>query len=179
MIAKLYLKGWFTIDLFAILPFDLMFGGGGLNQIVRITRISKMYKLVKLTRLVRILKIFKESNKMFKYMENYLNIGVGFQRLLGFVLSFFMIIHIVACLWIMTVQFNDSSEGTWMEGDIFEMNPPEKYLTSIYFTVTTITTVGYGDVSISTKVEKIFCIITMLTGVIAFSFASGSLASIL
>lgn len=179
VIAKLYLKGWFTIDLFAILPFDLMFGGGGLNQIVRITRISKMYKLVKLTRLVRILKIFKESNKMFKYMENYLNIGVGFQRLLGFVLSFFMIIHIVSCLWIMTVQFNESSEGTWMEGDIFEMNPPEKYLTSIYFTVTTITTVGYGDVTISTKFEKIFCIITMLTGVIAFSFASGSLASIL
>ena len=66
-----------------------------------------------------------------------------------------------------------------MEGDIYEMDPPEKYLTSIYFTVTTITTVGYGDVSISTKIEKIFCIITMLTGVIAFSFASGSLASIL
>ena len=176
----MYLKGWFTIDLFAIIPFDLFFGGNGLNQMVRITRISKMYKLVKLTRLVRILKIFKESNKMFKYMENYLNIGVGFQRLLGFILSFFMIIHIVACLWIMTVQFNDNAgEGTWMEGDIMEMDPPEKYLTSIYFTVTTITTVGYGDVSITTKMEKIFCIIIMLTGVIAFSFASGSLASIL
>ena len=62
-----------------------------------------MYKLVKITRLLKILKIFKESNKMFKYMENYLNIGVGFQRLLGFMLSFFMIIHIVACLWILTV----------------------------------------------------------------------------
>ena len=66
-----------------------------------------------------------------------------------------------------------------MEGQIYEMPAPEKYLTSIYFTVTTITTVGYGDVSISTKLEKIFCIVTMLTGVIAFSFASGSLASIL
>ena len=66
-----------------------------------------------------------------------------------------------------------------MEGDIYQMVSSEKYLTSIYFTVTTITTVGYGDVSISTKLEKIFCIFTMLTGVIAFSFASGSLASIL
>jgi hypothetical protein len=63
-----YLKGWFTIDLFAIIPFDILFGNG-LNQIVRITRIGKMYKLIKLTRLVRILKIFKESNKFFKYME--------------------------------------------------------------------------------------------------------------
>jgi hypothetical protein len=66
-----------------------------------------------------------------------------------------------------------------MEGDIFLMPPGEKYLTSIYFTVTTITTVGYGDVSISTKTEKIFCIFSMLVGVISFSFASGSLASIL
>jgi hypothetical protein len=37
-----------------------------------------MYKLVKLTRLFRILKIFKESNKWFKFMENQLNLGIGF-----------------------------------------------------------------------------------------------------
>jgi hypothetical protein len=79
----------------------------------------------------------------------------------------------------MTAQFVDNATGTWMEGDIFLMKQGEKYLTSVYFTVTTITTVGYGDVSISTKMEKIFCIMIMLIGVIAFSFASGSLASIL
>jgi len=53
------------------------------------------------------------------------------------------------------------------------------YLTSIYFTVTTITTVGYGDISGNTKVEKVFCILIMVIGVIAFSFASGTLASII
>ena len=66
-----------------------------------------------------------------------------------------------------------------MEGDIYLMEPNEKYLTSIYFTVTTITTVGYGDVDINTRMEKAFCIILMLFGVISFSYASGSLASIL
>lgn len=94
-------------------------------------------------------------------------------------MSFFILIHIVSCMWIMTAQFYPEAEGTWMEGDIFLMPNGEKYLTSIYFTVTTITTVGYGDVSISTKTEKIFCILSMLVGVISFSFASGSLASIL
>jgi hypothetical protein len=53
------------------------------------------------------------------------------------------------------------------------------YLTSFYFTVTTITTVGYGDISGHTKAEKIFCILIMVIGVIAFSFASGSLASVI
>ena len=51
------------------------------------------------------------------------------------------------------------------------------YLTSFYFTITTITTVGYGDFSASTVGEKIVCMFIMLAGVIAFSFASGSLSS--
>lgn len=52
-------------------------------------------------------------------------------------------------------------------------------MTSIYFTVTTITTVGYGDIGGNTNVEKIFCILIMVIGVVSFSFASGTLASII
>ena len=55
----------------------------------------------------------------------------------------------------------------------------ELYLTSFYFTTTTVTTVGYGDFSASTVAEKIFCIIMMLIGVIAFSLSSASLSSLL
>lgn len=54
-----------------------------------------------------------------------------------------------------------------------------QYLTAFYFTVTTITTVGYGDISGSTKTEKVFCILIQVIGVISFSIASGSLASII
>ena len=50
-------------------------------------------------------------------------------------------------------------------------------MTSIYFTVTTITTVGYGDMSASTTIEKIVCIFIMLCGVVAFAMASGSLTN--
>ena len=51
------------------------------------------------------------------------------------------------------------------------------YLTSYYFTVTTITTVGYGDFSARTFNEKIICIFIMIAGVIAFSMASGALTN--
>ena len=59
------------------------------------------------------------------------------------------------------------------------MEPTQQYLSSLYYTITTITTVGYGDISGNTPLEKIFCIFIMIIGVVAFSFASGSLASIL
>jgi Ion channel len=45
--------------------------------------------------------------------------------------------------------------------------------------VTTILTVGYGDISAFTMSEKIYCVILMLIGVFSFSFATGALASII
>lgn len=57
------------------------------------------------------------------------------------------------------------------------MSDSDLYLTSFYYTITTITTVGYGDISANTNNEKIVAIIIMFTGVIAFSFASGSLTN--
>jgi len=50
---------------------------------------------------------------------------------------------------------------------------------SLYFVATTVTTVGYGDIVPVNGVERIFCHFIMLVGVLAFSFASGSLGSLI
>lgn len=55
----------------------------------------------------------------------------------------------------------------------------ELYVTSFYFSVTTIVTVGYGDITAVSVGEKIMCVFLMITGVIAFSFATGALSSII
>lgn len=59
------------------------------------------------------------------------------------------------------------------------MNNSDLYLTSFYFCVTTVLTVGYGDISATNNGEKIICILLMLVGVVSFSFATGALASII
>jgi uncharacterized membrane protein SpoIIM required for sporulation len=59
------------------------------------------------------------------------------------------------------------------------MENEDLYVTALYFTVTTIVTVGYGDISAYTETERIFCIFLMILGVFAFSFATGTLASII
>lgn len=98
MIAILYLKGWFFIDLLAILPLDWILEGW--NEIARVTRIGRMYKLIKLTRLFRILKIIKERSRIAKYFKDFLKISIGFERLFFFILSSLMFCHIFSCLWI-------------------------------------------------------------------------------
>lgn len=53
------------------------------------------------------------------------------------------------------------------------------YISAFYFTVTTVVTVGYGDITAVNTGEKAICILLMLIGVIAFSFGTGALSSII
>jgi len=50
---------------------------------------------------------------------------------------------------------------------------------ALYFTVTTIVTVGYGDIAAHNSLERFFCMVLMLIGVVAFSFATGAISSII
>lgn len=52
-------------------------------------------------------------------------------------------------------------------------------MASLFFVVTTIATVGYGDINAGTSYEMVFCIVLMMMGVTSFSFASSALASLL
>jgi len=45
--------------------------------------------------------------------------------------------------------------------------------------MTTITTVGYGDIHGTCSVEKIVCVFLHLTGVLSYSFLSGALTAII
>ena len=55
----------------------------------------------------------------------------------------------------------------------------ELYAASVYFTMQTLTTVGYGDIVIVRIGERMLCILLQFIGVIFFSFASGSLTNII
>ena len=181
-IALLYVYGWFFIDLLSIIPFDIIFSNiesvnGRSTSMVRLARIGRMYKLVKLTRLLKMLKIIKDRSRLLKYANEALKMGAGFERLFFFLFLFLILSHVVSCLWVLVGNITDEEE-TWLQG-IKDDPTLELYLTSFYFTVETITTVGYGDFGPKTELEKVFCVITMIIGVVSFSFASGSLASIL
>jgi len=53
------------------------------------------------------------------------------------------------------------------------------YAASVYFTMQTLTTVGYGDIEIVRVDERILVIFLQFIGVIFFSFAAGSLTTII
>jgi hypothetical protein len=60
-----------------------------------------------------------------------------------------------------------------------DLDDTSLYVTSFYFTTTTVLTVGYGDITAISLQEKLLCILLMLIGVLSFSFATGALSSII
>lgn len=77
-------------------------------------------------------------------------------------------------------RFDPTDKNNWIYQSSFQdYEDYQLYVTSFYFTVTTIVTVGFGDIHAYNVYEQVICIFLMLIGVIAFSFATGALSSII
>lgn len=92
-----------------------------------------------------------------------------------------MVINVVNCFFrIFIAKFDDFSKVNWIyQKNYCDMLDYEMYVTSFYFTVTTLVTVGYGDITAYSVGEKIMCILMMIIGVLVFSFTTGSLSAII
>lgn len=107
------------------------------------------------------------------------SISKSVERLVTFAMYWLLFTHVSSCLWILLAQFELQEDGThtWIN----EEDDPQGvnlYFQSFYFTVTTASTVGYGDIGPTTTLERIFCATLMILGVTSFSFVTGSLSSI-
>jgi hypothetical protein len=77
-------------------------------------------------------------------------------------------------------RFDSGSRTNWIYRSGFQdLDDFDLYITSFYFTTTTIVTVGYGDIGPVNTSEKFICILLMLIGVISFTFTTGALSSII
>ncbi len=86
----------------------------------------------------------------------------------------------MGCLWFIIARFSNFEEDSWVVRYGYENKSiGEQYLAGVYFIITTVTTVGYGDNHALSSAEKIFCCILMIIGVISYTLAISYLASII
>ena len=88
----------------------------------------------------------------------------------------------MACFWVIAAKVNENLNWIRVYEDrngFSKFKDHELYLASFYFVSTTVTTVGYGDISPQNKIEMVFNILMLFVGVMCFSFASGSLSSMI
>lgn len=80
--------------------------------------------------------------------------------------------HWLACLWNFLGSYNLHGEGSWAVNivDYPDLKPQEKYLICIYWALTTMSTIGYGDLVPKSSAEKVFVIFSMFLGSVIYAY---------
>ena len=166
-IMRHYLKTWFVIDFLQAIPFftiivynifSLDFNLDYKFQILLLLKIIKLFKMLYYNMTISEFGVILSSIEI---LDDYSS----------FILStfiIFVILNMTSCLFIF---LGNNSHPSWiLKLNMQDENYSVKYLTSIYFIIVTITTVGYGDITAISSSEIGFQIYLLIIGTIAYSF---------
>ncbi|XP_034612020.1 potassium voltage-gated channel subfamily H member 6 isoform X1 [Trachemys scripta elegans] len=179
-IAIHYFKGWFLIDMVAAIPFDLLIFRSGSDETTTLIGLLKTARLLRLVRVAR---------KLDRYSE------YGAAVLFLLMCTFALIAHWLACIWyaIGNVErpymehkigwldnLGDQIGKRYNDSDLSSgPSIKDKYVTALYFTFSSLTSVGFGNVSPNTNSEKIFSICVMLIGSLMYASIFGNVSAII
>ncbi|XP_068607748.1 potassium voltage-gated channel subfamily H member 5 [Brachionichthys hirsutus] len=189
LIRMNYLKTWFVIDLLSCLPYDIINAFENVDE-----GISSLFSSLKVIRLLRLGRVARK-------LDHYLEYGAAVLVLL--VCVFGLVAHWLACIWYSigdyevidevtnTIKqdswlyqlaisigspyhYNASGSGQWEGGP----GKDSLYITSLYFTMTSLTTIGFGNIAPSTDGEKIFSVAMMMVGSLLYATIFGNVTTI-
>ena len=182
-IAVNYLKTYFFVDFIACLPFGLMFGGSArtLNKAGKVMKLGMLIKVLRPMRLLKLLN-FTRLTETISTIENNFSIHQGFSRMLKIIFVVLLVTHMVGCLWYLIGRSGgpDLIDGGWMwRYHMTDHTLEAQYVTSLYWAFSTLTTVGYGDISARTAQEQVYSMLMMLLGVSWYAYIVSSMSTIM
>lgn len=160
----------FKINLIASFPIDIL---------IRFLFPSLPGYVIGIARLIRLLRGF-QCLAIFRRWENNVNVNPVVIRMINLVLIIFLIDHWVACLWFFIGKTTKISNESWLTTASLEnVRTTTQYMKSLYWSITTLTTVGYGDITPTNDLEIAFTLVIMFLGVSMYAFIIGNVASLI
>ncbi|XP_074274996.1 potassium channel AKT2/3-like isoform X2 [Silene latifolia] len=171
-IAKRYLKTWFVMDVASTVPYEALayWFTGRYNSSLSYSSLG----LFRFWRLRRLKQFFTRLEKDIRFSYFW----VRCSRLL-FVTLF--LVHCAGCLYYLLADRYPHEGRTWigaMNPNLMETNIWVRYISAIYWSITTMTTVGYGDVHAVNTVEMVFIIFYMLFNLSLTSYLIGNMTNL-
>ena len=152
-VARRYLRGWFSLDLLAALPIGIFFVFMPFSGVLKILQLNVIIKLLKSNRTIR------------RLAGN--NINPAILRLFLLVFYILLTTHIISCGWIR------------IGGVPADLVGASRYVRAFYWTITTVTTIGYGDITPTGTHQTLFVIFIELLGAGMYGLVIGNIANLL
>ena len=179
VLAKNYFNHMFILDLIACFPFYLITPYLYWLKIIRLIRAHHLIAAIK--ELMVSLLGSKDKASEWKKVNVVLQI-------LSFIISLGLIVHCIACVWIYILQIEphplkqldngDIVQVQWTNGGVWTfIDNTSVYIASIYWTVFTFATVGYGDITPLTDNEVVFTMFVEMQGIIFFTYLMGKVTT--
>lgn len=181
-IAWRYLKSWFILDFVSSFPFDAISAGFFPDlTIFRILKVGKVMRVMKLLKLSKMMAHFKSNKRsgvlaLVDYIEERTTspFPVTIVSISKLALLAFIVAHWLGC-------FGAAVDKTSLE-DYFSSKPGgasimQQYLAAIYWAMTTLSTVGYGDITPKTDEERLYAMFAMVVGGSLYGYVIGCVTS--
>jgi len=162
-IKKYYLRSWFLIDAVSAFPFEIVLlavFGGIPTEPVAYTAFLFLQSLT----LLKLLKV----GRIFKELQESIDILPALRRLMHFSYWVMAGLHIIVMGWISI-------------GATEQARPPfDQYLRGLYWVISTIATIGYGDYypNHESNVQIVYAIVVEFFGVGMFSYVIANVSSL-
>jgi CRP-like cAMP-binding protein len=171
-----YFKTWFWIDFFSVVPFDKFFAStsGALIAAISSFKLLKVIRLMRLLKLSRIVKLQKYMTKI----EDSTGINPASFELTKMMLQVIFVGHLICCVfWYLSWNMSTRS---WIDvNSIRDSDLYRQYITTLYFTFTTVSTVGYGDIIPYSTSERVVVICIMIFGATIFGYIAANVSTLM
>jgi hypothetical protein len=174
-IALRYLATWLILDITSTVPL-----GGVAYIFTRKYGTGITYSLLQMLRLWRL----RHVSALFARIEKDVHFSYFWTRCVKLFLVTLFVCHCAACCYYLLAARKPLSEesDTWLGQQLPDFRDESLwicYVTSIYWTITTLTTVGYGDLHPVNKGEMIYDICFMLFNLALTAYIIGNMTNLI